>query len=266
MNDGNISLTVLTLTLNSERYLSQCLASVEDAIRQAEPFGIPITHLCVDGGSIDNTLSIIGRGRASLVASPQIGIYESIDFALTQINSSHVCYVHSDDLIEPDFFVAHLRYLTTASALAITASNIRFIDSAGKLLWDRIQPRVVPFLQSQVNLVMHPNCIYPLCFEKTYPYCLDIKMGNAADWGHINRLIDSGLRIVRVGSRYRFRIHAKSTTVATGKTVTRRYAYLFSLFSNVRFFRILAFSYLLIHENKILARIFQYVRGKRHFT
>jgi glycosyltransferase involved in cell wall biosynthesis len=266
MNDDKISLTVLTLTLNSEPYLRQCLASVEHAIRQAEPFGIPITQVCVDGGSIDNTLSIIKQSRATLVSSPEMGIYKSIDFALTQINSSHVCYVHSDDLIEPDFFAAHFRYLTTASTLSITASNIRFIDSNGKLLWDRTQPRVVPILQSQVNLVLHPNCIYPLCFERKYPYCLDIEMGNAADWVHINRLIGSGVRIVRVGSRYKFRIHAKSTTISTGKAACRRYAFFFSLFSSTSFFRIPALFYLLIHENNIVVRIFHYLRGKRHFT
>jgi glycosyltransferase involved in cell wall biosynthesis len=266
MDNDQTSITVLTLTLNSEQYLSHCLASVEDAIRQAKPLGISISHVCVDGGSTDSTLSIIKRSRASLVASSQMGIYESIDDALTKINSSHVCYVHSDDFIKPDFFVAHLRHLKTARTLCITASNVRFIDKEANLLWGRIQPRIIPSLQSQVNLVLHPNCIYPVCFEKKYPYCLDIKMKNAADWGHINRLLGSGLQIVRVGSCYSFRIHSKSTTVSSVKALYRGRSYFLSRLLSTNSLRLLALFYLLIHETNLPARALHYIRGKRHFS
>ena len=65
-------ITVVTPTLNSEKYIDECMSSVAN---QKE---VRVKHVVVDGGSTDNTLSIVDNFEGvNLFVAPKTNILDS---------------------------------------------------------------------------------------------------------------------------------------------------------------------------------------------
>jgi glycosyltransferase involved in cell wall biosynthesis len=86
------SISIVTPTLNAERYLGECLASVRS---QAQP---ELEHLVVDGGSIDGTEAIARRGGARWIVRPGLKQAAAINVGLRMAVGDIVAWLNADDL------------------------------------------------------------------------------------------------------------------------------------------------------------------------
>ena len=71
-----VKVSIITVTYNSEKYLSDCIASV-----RKQTYG-NIEHIIVDGKSTDGTVKIIQKNAASLahwISETDRGMYDAIN-------------------------------------------------------------------------------------------------------------------------------------------------------------------------------------------
>ena len=91
-----MKISLITVTYNSEKYLSQCIESV-----QMQDYG-DLEHIIVDGNSTDNTVSIIKKyeaGIAKWVSEPDNGMYDAINKGIAMATGEVVGLLNSDDIL-----------------------------------------------------------------------------------------------------------------------------------------------------------------------
>jgi len=95
MMQGNLKISVVTATFNSEATLRDCLSSVaRQTFREVE-------HIIVDGGSTDGTLDLIAQYRREhdvLETGPDGGIYEALNKGIRLASGDVIGFLHSDDM------------------------------------------------------------------------------------------------------------------------------------------------------------------------
>jgi glycosyltransferase len=90
-----MKVSIITVTLNSERYLSDCIESVRRQNYRN------IEHIIVDGKSADNTLGIIGKNSdyiANWISETDRGMYDAINKGLRMATGDIVGILNSDDM------------------------------------------------------------------------------------------------------------------------------------------------------------------------
>jgi len=95
-------LSIVTVSLNAAATIERTLASV--ALQQVT-FGVE--HICVDGGSSDDTRSIVDRWallnpRITRIYEPDVGIFDAMNKGLKATHGEYVLFLNADD-----FLVAH---------------------------------------------------------------------------------------------------------------------------------------------------------------
>ena len=91
-----MKISLITVTYNSEKYLSQCIESV-----QMQDYG-DLEHIIIDGNSTDNTVSIIKKyeaGIAKWVSEPDNGMYDAINKGIAMATGEVVGLLNSDDIL-----------------------------------------------------------------------------------------------------------------------------------------------------------------------
>ena len=91
--------SVVTVCLNSEKYLEQTIQSVI-----GQTYG-NIEHIIIDGGSTDGTMDIVRRYRgriACLVSEPDKGIYDAMNKGIALAKGELVGILNSDDYYQPE--------------------------------------------------------------------------------------------------------------------------------------------------------------------
>lgn len=91
-------ITLVTPTLNAERFLEPMLESVHGQ-------GYPcLEHIVVDGGSSDRTLSILDRYRgrlARVISEPDGGLYDALIKGFALATGDIYGWINADDLLMP---------------------------------------------------------------------------------------------------------------------------------------------------------------------
>ncbi|MBV9172025.1 MAG: glycosyltransferase, partial [Chloroflexi bacterium] len=89
---SGVAVSIVTPTLNAERYLEACLASVA---RQ----GVEVEHLLVDAGSTDRTLEM-ARASVGVRVIEQRGSSQTqaINVGLEQARGAVVAWLNADDM------------------------------------------------------------------------------------------------------------------------------------------------------------------------
>lgn len=92
-------LSVVTVSLNAAGTIEGTLSSVA---QQKAPFGIE--HICVDGGSRDDTRAIIDRwaarsGHVVRIYEPDKGIFDAMNKGLTVARGEYVLFLNADDFL-----------------------------------------------------------------------------------------------------------------------------------------------------------------------
>jgi len=127
-------LTVITPSLNQGRYLERTIRSVLD---QEYP---DLEYIVVDGGSTDDTVSILERYDdriAYWTSEPDRGQTDAINKGLARATGDVVAYINSDDYYLPGAFDAALP-LFADQAVDWVAGACRFVfpDGTVETVWE----------------------------------------------------------------------------------------------------------------------------------
>jgi len=91
-----MKVSIITPTLNSERFIKDCIESVK---KQSY---LNIEHIIVDGGSDDSTLKIIkeyeNTYNLKLITGKDNGIYDALNKGIKNVSGEIIGILHSDDL------------------------------------------------------------------------------------------------------------------------------------------------------------------------
>ncbi|MBL8684066.1 MAG: glycosyltransferase [Myxococcales bacterium] len=100
MSDRHPAVTVLTPTLDAERFLSPMLSSLAAQTLARGRF----EHIVIDGGSKDGTLERIRREspETRVIVAPKCTIYEAMNIGLAEARGESIGWLNADDLWEPD--------------------------------------------------------------------------------------------------------------------------------------------------------------------
>jgi len=120
-----IRLSIVTPTLNSAKYLPDCLESARDAT----PEGIKLEHIVADGGSEDGTQSIAA-------AHPHVRLLEHIvggpanaqNAGLTAATGDYVMFLMSDDMVVPGAFDSFARLALVRPQVEMWSGGIVFFE------------------------------------------------------------------------------------------------------------------------------------------
>ncbi len=97
---NNIKFSIITATLNSEKYIEHTILSVA---RQTYK---NIEHIIIDGGSTDSTIDIIRNYNSCVtywVSEPDNGIAEAMNKGILKATGDYILFINSDDyLFEED--------------------------------------------------------------------------------------------------------------------------------------------------------------------
>jgi glycosyltransferase involved in cell wall biosynthesis len=212
LQDAHI--TVITATYNSARFLERCLVSLHAAYEMV-PRKYRIAHLVVDGYSTDATRDIVQRlsPTSTVVLREKGGIYDALNYGVSLVQSPYVMYLHSDDELDVGFLAEMLKVIEKYNWRVdiLPYGRVDFIEERSMKLFSRKPPIYVEPFQEYINLITHPNGIYPAFIEKTNPY--NTTLGLGADRYHI-REIARVLNLIRVPqATYRFRMSSTSRSV-----------------------------------------------------
>lgn len=100
MKKTNPRISIITVTYNAGKFLSDCIESVT---RQAYT---GIEHIIIDGGSTDHTLDIIkenSRHIAFWKSEPDNGIYDAMNKAIPYAKGDWLYFLGADDTLLPGF-------------------------------------------------------------------------------------------------------------------------------------------------------------------
>jgi glycosyltransferase involved in cell wall biosynthesis len=97
-------ITIITVAYNSEKTIADTLRSVQT---QTYP---NIEHIVIDGGSKDNTLSVVNRfGHIKKVVSePDYGVYDAMNKGLALATGDVIGFLNSDDIYADDMVIERI--------------------------------------------------------------------------------------------------------------------------------------------------------------
>jgi glycosyltransferase involved in cell wall biosynthesis len=95
----DLLLSIVTVSLNAAATVERTLASV--ALQEA---GFGVEHVCVDGGSSDQTRAVIDRWalrnpRILRIYEPDKGIFDAMNKGLTAAQGEYVLFLNADDFL-----------------------------------------------------------------------------------------------------------------------------------------------------------------------
>ncbi len=123
-----MKITIITVTLNSEKTLRDTLNSVFSQTYKN------IEHIIVDGGSTDNTLSILKRypnKRKKIFVKKNFGIYKSINYAIQKASGKFICILNSDDIFQSNTILEKLALkISRNKKIEIFLGNVAYFDNS----------------------------------------------------------------------------------------------------------------------------------------
>ena len=101
-------ITIITVTLNSEKYLEECLESLHSQNYNN------YEHVVIDGGSTDGTLEIIKKNDHRIdywISKKDNGIYDAFNIGMDLARGKYIGFLNSDDVYASEALNILLRYI-----------------------------------------------------------------------------------------------------------------------------------------------------------
>lgn len=173
-------ISVITVTLNSEQFLAECLASV---VSQGDYLH---EHIIVDGGSTDASLEIIKRHAGSntrlrWISEPDRGISDAMNKGVALATGDVITHLNSDDYYPNPQVLSTVRdsFSRNPSETWLTA-GFTFVSAEGVFIRD-IRVRRYSFSRLvRGNILLHPSTFIKRDlfnavggFNLSLSYCMD---------------------------------------------------------------------------------------------
>lgn len=124
-----MKISIITTTLNSEKYLQDTLESIKSQ------YNDDVQYILVDGGSDDDTLQIVEKyDFVELYHFQGSTMYEAIDFGFQKANGEILSWINSDDVYMKDTLQLVLKEFNN-NKIDILSGNLIYIDSNGNELY-----------------------------------------------------------------------------------------------------------------------------------
>ena len=101
-------ITIITVTLNSEKYLEECFLSLHN-----QKFS-DYEHIIIDGNSTDKTIDIIKKYEAKIAywcSLQDKGIYDAFNKGMQLARGKYIGFLNSDDQYTADAFLNLVKYI-----------------------------------------------------------------------------------------------------------------------------------------------------------
>lgn len=148
-------LSIITVSLNSEKYLEQCLKS---SIKLCS-LGDDIEHILYDGGSSDNTCEI-GKSFSHVKLfenGSREGVYNAFNKAAELAQGYYIIYLNSDDFLNDELdFTDIVNLLRLKNHIWLTG-HLNWVDRDNKLIISDKPNRNMSFSRFLIsNTIRHP--------------------------------------------------------------------------------------------------------------
>lgn len=199
-------ITIVTPTLNSERYIEETLRSIwtDDAIP-----GETLEHIVVDGESTDNTVEIASHYPSEIIVGRDGGMYEAINKGLEAANGEIFGYVNSDDQLTSTAVTAIRAGLGQESDHRWIVGPVIMMDADGRDLAVLRPPRWISparFRALGWNCFPQPSTFYRTEFARELGG-YNTKYRLAADYDFAMRALDAARPLYASRPLSRFRLH-----------------------------------------------------------
>jgi len=189
--NNKFDISVITPTLNAEKYISKCIASL---ISQEK---VKVQHIIVDGGSKDKTIEISKSFNFSEVyILEKSSIYTALNFGAKLAKAKILYFLNSDDTVtSKNIFREIHEAFKIKNDLSIIYGNCRFINQEKKLIYKLISPCKLDYeiAKKRVFNISHPSWfIKKDDFNFLNGYNTELKF--IADCDLIIRAIENNLR------------------------------------------------------------------------
>ncbi len=184
--------SILTVTLNSERYLEDTIRSIAGQTYSN------IEYIIVDGGSTDRTPDIIGKYGGTVakwVSEPDRGIYDAMNKGIKMSSGEIIGIVNSDDWYERDTVERVVREALEHPEYDVFHGNLMMCSPEGeKIFLYKPDPGFKNIWHDMT--ILHPTCFVR---KKTYE-----KHGLFNDRYRIVADYDFVLRLYKAGVKFKY--------------------------------------------------------------
>ena len=149
-------ISIITPTLNAEKYISNCILSIK------KQKNINIQHIIVDAGSNDKTLYIINKfDNLELYNLNGSSIYEALNYGAKFVKSPLIGFLNSDDIYDSDNILNLVvnEFNKNDNDKQIIYGNCKFINNNQKLLYRLFPKKKLNHLFAKIRIfnISHPS-------------------------------------------------------------------------------------------------------------
>jgi glycosyltransferase involved in cell wall biosynthesis len=217
--------TIITPTLNSEKYIENCLSSVS---LQKDIF---VEHIVVDGGSTDATKEVVKKfPNVKFIHLNGSSIYEALNHGINFSTGDFIAFLNSDDYYEDEFVLKRVLQFFIKNSVDIVYCDCIMVDLSGRYLYKYVSVNNLNFkIASKLIFILpHPSTFFrKSVFDFIGLYDTFFKF--SSDCEFILRCLMSGIKFKKFNiTAARFRRHnsnASSNPSAINdiKTIFQKY-------------------------------------------
>jgi glycosyltransferase involved in cell wall biosynthesis len=185
--DNQPLVSIITIVYNGEKHIEQTINSV-----LAQTYA-HIEYIIIDGGSKDNTVSIIKKYEDRLaywISEPDKGISDAFNKGLRQVKGEWVGIINADDWYETD---AVQKVIAAAGDHDVVFGNVQYWKNSAKSF---IQISNIEYLEKEVSII-HPAVFIKRAAYEKFGF-FDTGLRCAMDYELLLRMKINNCRFVHV--------------------------------------------------------------------